>query len=351
MPELTADALITEVSSAASAARRTPSLLEIAGYPHLENVCSNILAFFLDPRGPHALGPLVFEALLDFQPGTIAGQARLRVHREAVTSQDKRIDILVESPEIVVGIENKIFHSPVNDFRHYSDFLDGLAAGRPTEKILLCLKDPGAGSFGGFKVLKHRELGERILVRLPFYMRHADTRFVTHLLDLINALDNLAGGSMDRMFLDTVSRRYDEVLTFLGNLKNLKTHMRTRTEELYSSFVVPPPLEESSRGSWPKANARYDDEIVSVAYVFVRSPRLQAEIAVEAVLEPMGWEIRMYPRTGIDIGGLQAAVGSAVRRKDARDDRLQFGTRLPYDADSSAVLAQFHGLLGVLSAL
>ena len=29
---------------------RSPTFMEVAGYPHYENVCSNILAFFLDPK-------------------------------------------------------------------------------------------------------------------------------------------------------------------------------------------------------------------------------------------------------------------------------------------------------------
>ena len=31
---------------------RLPTFQEISGYPHYENVCSNILAFYLDPGKP-----------------------------------------------------------------------------------------------------------------------------------------------------------------------------------------------------------------------------------------------------------------------------------------------------------
>ena len=36
---------------------RPQTFMEIGGYPHYENVCSNFLAFFLDPAGPHGLDP------------------------------------------------------------------------------------------------------------------------------------------------------------------------------------------------------------------------------------------------------------------------------------------------------
>ena len=32
---------------------RPRTFMEIAGYSHYENVCSNILAFFMDPEEPH----------------------------------------------------------------------------------------------------------------------------------------------------------------------------------------------------------------------------------------------------------------------------------------------------------
>jgi hypothetical protein len=43
--------------------KKTPTLLEIAGMPHYENVDSNILAFLLDPAGEHGLEDLFLNSL------------------------------------------------------------------------------------------------------------------------------------------------------------------------------------------------------------------------------------------------------------------------------------------------
>jgi hypothetical protein len=56
-------ALLDEFSKLPDRVKRRPTLMEIAGYPHYENVCSNILAFYLDPEEPHGLGTLVLDAL------------------------------------------------------------------------------------------------------------------------------------------------------------------------------------------------------------------------------------------------------------------------------------------------
>lgn len=44
---------------------RPQTFMEIAGYPHYENACSNFLAFFFDPEGPHGLGNLFLHSLMD----------------------------------------------------------------------------------------------------------------------------------------------------------------------------------------------------------------------------------------------------------------------------------------------
>ena len=40
------------------------ALMEIARFPHWENVFSNILAFFLDTDRPHGFGPLFVRSVL-----------------------------------------------------------------------------------------------------------------------------------------------------------------------------------------------------------------------------------------------------------------------------------------------
>ena len=61
---------------------RLPTFMEVAGYPHYENVCSNILAFFFDPSKPHGLGTLFLDALarvggIKDQEGTISGNVHI----------------------------------------------------------------------------------------------------------------------------------------------------------------------------------------------------------------------------------------------------------------------------------
>ena len=50
------DASLRRVKELPNRVARPQTFMEIGGYPHYENVCSNFLAFFVDPEGPHGLG-------------------------------------------------------------------------------------------------------------------------------------------------------------------------------------------------------------------------------------------------------------------------------------------------------
>ena len=90
--------LLDEFGRLPQAPRIEPTILEIAGYPHYENVASNILAFFLDPNSGHGFEVAVLGSLLAAS-GTEVLDSDLDdvcVDREAPT-ESGRIDLLVET--------------------------------------------------------------------------------------------------------------------------------------------------------------------------------------------------------------------------------------------------------------
>src|SRR5215213_2909494 len=94
---------------------RPRTFMEITRYPHYENVCSNVLAFFMDPAESHGFGPLMLDALAS--AGNIAAEevwSNVFVEREVITLAGNRIDILITSDDRAILIENKI-HASVNN--------------------------------------------------------------------------------------------------------------------------------------------------------------------------------------------------------------------------------------------
>lgn len=106
-----AEKLLDDFRALPGHVERPRTFMEIAGYPHYENVCSNILAFFMDPEESHRLETLVLDALAS--AGNIAAAdegvgGSVSVEREIVTDAGNRIDILIESDDRAILIEQDL---------------------------------------------------------------------------------------------------------------------------------------------------------------------------------------------------------------------------------------------------
>ncbi len=188
---------------------RPQTVMEISGYPHYENVCSNILAFFFDPGKPHGLGTLFLDSLariggIEDQGASLGGD--VEIHREVHTGGGNFIDILIKTGSYAIVIENKIFagadYNPLDDYAKHISTLD-----QPNKcKFLLTLK-PIAEDIEnqiekhGFLNITYCKLISKIRGRLGHYVAGADTRYLTFVLDFLNTLDNLLEGRVMNMEL------------------------------------------------------------------------------------------------------------------------------------------------------
>ena len=81
-----------------------PTYLEISGQPHFENVCSNILNFFLDTRQSHKFNDLVLKAIVDCVDESISSKYNLdtvNIYREFSANENKRIDLIKSRRKVV----------------------------------------------------------------------------------------------------------------------------------------------------------------------------------------------------------------------------------------------------------
>ncbi|MFW8079771.1 PD-(D/E)XK nuclease family protein, partial [Klebsiella pneumoniae] len=91
---------------------------------HYENPVSDLLAFFIDPDAPHGLNTLVLGALLECLPAHVDASLLSPPAREVMTQKGTRIDLLLESKEWAMVLENKIWHQLNNPFNDYSGYLE-----------------------------------------------------------------------------------------------------------------------------------------------------------------------------------------------------------------------------------
>ena len=103
-----------------------PTIFSIGSKGYYENPTTDILAFFLDDKASHGLGSLVLEALVNTLPDSVNDldcTLALPPEREVQTKKGKRIDLLLDSDQWVMVIENKIYHDKNNPFAEYENFV------------------------------------------------------------------------------------------------------------------------------------------------------------------------------------------------------------------------------------
>ncbi len=118
-----------EIKNSLSEERET--FFDICGYPHYENVVSNVLAFFFDPGKGHGLGTLCIEAIMQvLESKTYGIDGFWEVEREVRTEKGNYIDIVLRSDNTVIVIENKIYASVYNDLQDYIGFIQRTNKGK-----------------------------------------------------------------------------------------------------------------------------------------------------------------------------------------------------------------------------
>jgi len=106
-----------------------------------EPTLSRVLADLLNPRGSHGQGPLFLNSFFRAleMPGLSIGSGA-RVSCEVATHEGRRIDILIETRDAIVAIENKPFaRQQDNQLQDYLAFTRSRARGR--KAVLVFLSD------------------------------------------------------------------------------------------------------------------------------------------------------------------------------------------------------------------
>gem|GEM_PF-5960398 len=207
------------------------TFLEIAGYPHRENPASNILRFFLDPHETHGLKTLFFEALLESADQaftTMDLDVKSPVEREVWFETGERLDLVVSTSTLLVGIENKLYNDPNNDFLSYAEHLQLKAGKRRLICILLSLL-PIADSpeFGSFKPVTYQKFFKKLKEHLANRDVEANQRYMPFLNDFIETIEHLRQevNMPDPEFHTWLDEHQTDVNLLLAEIDNYRAYL------------------------------------------------------------------------------------------------------------------------------
>ena len=311
---------------------RAPTTLELSGYPHLENVYSNILAFFLDPGREHGFGSLFLESLLSVaEYEAIQDGGEVEVNREEITGTRKRIDIVISTDTLIVGIENKIYHPLYNDLEDYGRHLTEKANGRRVCKILLGLNLPNDDQeLSGFKPITYEAYFKEILQRIGPNLIGPTDRYMRFALEVIETAKHLTEGSaMDSEMLDFFTNNRKEVESLVQEAEKLRSDMRRRIHAIQEVLNISDlrRRRRTIKDNYYRNCNLWDclEHDITIEDDFV--------LCIETTIYPSGWEICAWPRQGND-----QRVRSWLE--------TQNGPRtFPYDTDPSEVADELKRLL------
>lgn len=327
------------------------TFMQIAGYPHLENVASNILEFYFNPHNPHGLQTLFLDTLLDLlqHRGEINPQF-VELHREETTAANKRIDLLIETDTLVIAIENKVFHTAINPFDEYRRHLEDLRQERVLLCVLLCLQPPiGGRDLHGFQPISYRSFFSHILAHLGTYVLAAKEPYLTYLRDFIRTLLELGQETtMNPHMLSFFHQNRTDVEGLLNEIQLLREDMKQKTKDLAGLIDTSHVNLSVIQGSWKDDTQLFQLRI----YQVVVTDRLGLQININ--LSPMGWRINMFNYKG-SRAALEAWLsdsGIPITVRSTQPYRLAYGSdMLPYTANRADVATEVHDLFAKLKTI
>lgn len=265
---------------------------DICGYPHYENVVSNVLAFFFDPFKPHELKDTCVQALLHATHPEIENIDEVwEVEREVRTDKGTFIDIFFKNDDYVVLIENKVYANLYNDLDGYFRFVEKQFPQQKVLPIVLCLHTPTTENLFGFQVITYDKFFQTLRSHLGNVIDRADFRYMQLLTDLIVNMEKLKEGTkMDDKFLEFVSDHDEELVDLVKKIKTYRDTLRSKVKEV--NGLLPDEVNNLKLKKWEHRDLNQLFDIAVIDVVLSND----AKLAIDAVLDHKGWRIEIFQR-------------------------------------------------------
>ena len=284
------------------------TFLEIAGLERVENACSDILKFFLNPNEEHGLGDLVLRSLLEIvEPKFAPGRLRaIQVCREFTTDDKNRIDLVITGDTFVLGIENKLEARLQNPLDDYAKALRKRSSpdGKEPIQILLTLHDlhvPDADGnipdFCGFEQITYTEYFKFLKrnLRAQTSERKDAARYRTYLKEFIDTIEHLQKDKpMDAKEQVFFSDNEREIKSFYVKTSELMNDVRSKGKQVWKCLENFAP--QNGIEKQPPADATANPYSREFVYsIFCYADLNGHRLGLEVLRRARGWRILAWP--------------------------------------------------------
>lgn len=279
--------------------KRPKTFMEINGYPHYENVCSNILMFYLDPYNDHGLKDLVLNSLMqliDINFKFDTDFEAIEIYRESKTIADNRLDLLILTENYAIGIENKIFHHLHNDLSDYNKtVLSYCYNSRRPICIVLSLnkltskEDIEKIQSNNFVNITYEQFFDNLKNNIGRHLTNSNIIYLNHLTDFIISIENITPKTMENKVLYTFFKNNAESIQELTD--SFTDYRNSLYQKIYHLKETIPPdvFAPSVDKQWI-----YDGRCLVHDYTIDS----KYKVSVDIYIDIYGWEIQLFARNG-----------------------------------------------------
>lgn len=218
----------------------------IAKQPHYEDVLTNWYAFFLDENEEHNFHDLFIQSLLELiqeKIGDIESNTQQKKElrfdtgftcvTQKTTLKNGRIDLVIESTDTAIIIENKIYHFLANDLGDYWSSTQKQSKNKIG--IVLTLQPKPYIDHPHFINLTHVELLAKIYNNIGSYLVEATPKYITFLNDFHQNIINLSAPVMNPKNLNFYYQFQQEINELVTYKNKVREYIE---EEIKKSFSI-----------------------------------------------------------------------------------------------------------------
>jgi len=214
------------------------TIFDILEKRHLERTLADVLAFFCDPNECHPFHENILRALLECVPemNKIVDREQItlqRLTKEDKTENSKRLDLVLEGDNWVLGIETKINAGLYNPFQQYKEHISEFE--KEPFTIIFAPK-ANRNEIKGWPVVHFEEFVNKVTEKLKIVSINgkelSDSKWGTFLRDFLLNLANLEGRiKMEKMQADFVISHYSDIVKIAKLKDDFEKHMLEECKE------------------------------------------------------------------------------------------------------------------------
>ena len=204
------------------------TFLGIAKQPHYENVLSNLYAFYFDVEEEHGFNSLFINSLMKLinkQKKEFRFSHSFSIERESKTDDKGRIDLVFQSDNEAILIENKVYHHIKNN--DFDDYWNSVKANNKLG-IILSLKSISQNK-DNFINITHIELFNEIFRNIGSYLLNSDNKYLIFLKDIYQNIINLTN-SMDENQIQFYYKNQEKINDIVSINNNIVEHVKKEVE-------------------------------------------------------------------------------------------------------------------------